>query len=1058
MKQNKRILKNQINLLLCLICFFQFTISANAQQTNRIRGQITDDTGETLIGATVLIKGTQNATITDINGNYSLNYADKNAVLVITYLGFKPYETAINGQTVINITMNSNDNMLEEVVVSVAYGTQKKVTLTGAISVVSGDDLIKMPVANVANMLSGSMPGISTISYSGQPGADNPEVFIRGMSTFNKDASAPLYLIDGVERDFFQLDPNEIESISILKDASVTAVYGVRGANGVILVTTKRGTEGRAKISGSFSYGIQQATRLLDFANSYEYALYKDEANFNDYGTYLFQQGASVADDLANPNSPLYQIKNHTNPLIYSDTDWMKMILNQSAPQTISNVNVSGGTNKVRYFTSVGLLTQDGLFKNFDADYNGNFYYHRYNYRTNLDVDFTSTSTLSLNLGGRLEEKNRPRSAEDQDQLFRRINWSNPLAGLGVVDGKWIKANSLYNRVGGSDGLQPYYGMGFSYAVENVLNLDLAYTQDLKMLTPGLKFSLKGAYNSGNTQKKERSSSIEYYVPTYKKDMGWLPDSTTNPDELVLVQNGTRGTLSYDESSSVWRNWYIEGAVNYNRTFGKHEVSGLLLANQNVKYYPAGDYPGVTNSYAGLVGRVIYNYNTTYLADFSIGYNGSENFASNRRYGIFPAGSAGWIITNEPFFPELNWLSYFKIRASYGVVGNDRGNNNSRFLYLPNTWLKENIWGNRGDHDPSYHYNFGTGGNWQQGITESLIGNPIVTWEKAYKQDYGFDFTMFNSRLSGTVDYYYENREDILYEASSSVSLGMALPQLNLGKMQNEGVELDLKWNDKIDKVQYGAKFNAAYTKNTVVYMDEVLSPYPYANKTGHSINQNFGYKVKGFYYEGMENDLKEPLANQSDYELKPGDVVYEDLNHDGKIDTDDMCALGYPNYPLLTGGLTLEAKWNNFDFSVLFTAGALTSRLLQSSFREPLDETADRALMQYQFDNRWTSPETVNANTLPRASVKSRSNNYAASELYIRDADYIRLKNFQIGYNFNAPFMKKLALKQFRLYVTGFNLFTWDKLKILDPEMYTRERSDYPVMRIINFGINATF
>jgi TonB-linked SusC/RagA family outer membrane protein len=1054
MKKFNIILRNTKYLFLCLIYSIQFTAFANeTQQTNRVRGQIKDETGETLIGATVLIKGSQTGTATDLDGNYMLNYSEKNPVLLVRYLGYKEQEVPINGRTVVNITMEPDANLLSEVeIVAIGYGTQRKVTLTGSLSSIQGDDLIKMPVANVANMLTGSMPGISSISYSGQPGADNPEIFIRGMSTFNSAASAPLYLIDGVERDFFQLDPNEIETITVLKDASVTAVYGVRGANGVILVTTKRGKEGRAKISGSFSYGIQEATRLLDFANSYEYALYKDEANFNDYGTYLFRQGATIEEDLANPNSPLYQIKNHTNPLIYSDTDWMKMILNRYAPQTISNVNVSGGTNKVRYFTSIGLLTQDGLFKNFDTTYNSNFYYHRYNYRTNLDVDFTSTSTLSLNLGGRLEERNRPVSAEDQQQLFRHIYWANPLTGPGIVDNKWIKANSLYTKVGGSDGLNPYYGKGFNYTIENVLNLDLAYNQNLKMITPGLKFNIKGAYNSGNVQETERTSSIEYYIPTYKKDMTWMEDAAINPEELVLIQKGTRGSLSYNPKSSVWRNWYAEATIDYARTFGKHNVSGLLLANQNVKYYPSL-YEGVTNSYAGVVSRIIYNYASKYLADFSIAYNGSENFASNRRYGIFPAGSIGWIFTEEPFFPKTGLLNYFKLRASYGVVGNDKGISDYRFLYLPDTWEKKSIVGNS-DVDVGYHYLFGTGNTWRQGTTESLFGNPLVTWEKAYKQDYGFDFTMFNYRLTGTIDYYYEHRKDILWTAnSSSVSMGMALPQLNLGEMQNEGVELDLKWGDKIGQVEYGVKFNAAYTKNTVVYMDEVLSPFPWANETGHSINQNFGYKVKGFYYEGMEG-----VVNQSDYELKPGDVVYEDLNNDGQINTDDMCAIGYPNYPLLTGGLTLEVKWKNFDFNVLFTGGAFTSRMLDATFREPLGETGDRALLQHQFDNRWTSPETVDENTLPRASVLSRSNNYATSELYIRDADYIRLKNFQIGYNFNAPFMKKLALKQLRLYITGYNLLTWDKLKLLDPEMYTRDRSDYPVMRIVNFGINATF
>ncbi|MDR1153761.1 MAG: TonB-dependent receptor [Bacteroidales bacterium] len=1075
-------MKNSKFIVKTILCLILLSLSSNlfAQQTIAVSGTVTDETGETLIGASVLVKGTRNGTVTDIDGKYQLT-CPPNAVLRVSYISYEEKEISIDGHSVVNIQLTSNSHQLSEVVVSVAYGTQKKVTLTGAVSVVGGDDLIKMPVANVANMLSGTMPGISTISYSGQPGADNPEIFIRGVSTFNSDASQPLFLIDGVERDFFQLDPNEIESITILKDASVTAVYGIRGANGVILVTTKRGVEGRAKISASVSYGVQQATRLLDFANAYEYALYQDEMNYNDYGTYLYRKGASVADDLADSSTPLFQIKNHTNPYIYSDTDWMDMLLVDLAPQTISNVNVSGGTKKVRYFTSVGLLTQDGIFKNFDTSYNGNFYYNRYNYRTNLDVDFTETSTLLLNLGGRLEVRNQPKSSEDQNQLWRKIYWATPLSGPGIVNGKWIKANSLYVPSVAADALSEYYGRGFTNTTENVLNLDLAFKQDLKMLTPGLKFNIKGAYNSGNVYKVARNSSIESYMPTKLSDLSeWLDPATVPADEIiylngepgVLVQDGTRGSLSYsndnDDDNRRWRNWYVEASLSYARTFDKkHDVSAVLVANQNVKFYPSGDYKGTPNCYQGLVGRGTYNYKSRYLADISLGYNGSENFAPGLRFGYFPAGSIGWIISEEDFFKATDAVPFLKLRASYGIVGNDRVSSSDRFLYLPSTWERQSGSQNRGDL-AGYAYNFGTGSYMAPGASELLLANPIVTWEKAYKQDYGVDFTLLDNKFSGTVDYYYENREDILWTAENASALnGMSLPKLNLGKMRNSGVEFDLKWSDKINSdLIYAVKFNAAYTKNVIVYKDEVLSEYPWANETGHSRDQNFGYEVLGYYdardgsvwWDGKKVDDGSSIADQSGFALQSGDVVYKDLNNDGTIDYNDVTALGYPNYPLLNGGLTLEVKWKGFDFSVLFTGAALTSRLLTSTYRRPTDETGGRALMQFQYDNRWTSSETTNENTLPRASQLSGSNNYAASSLFIRDASYLRLKNFQIGYNFSGKWMKTLGLKQFRVYSTGYNIFTWSKLKVLDPEMYTRERSDYPVMRIINFGINATF
>ncbi|MDR0547552.1 MAG: SusC/RagA family TonB-linked outer membrane protein, partial [Dysgonamonadaceae bacterium] len=563
-------------------------------------------------------------------------------------------------------------------------------------------------------------------------------------------------------------------------------------------------------------------------------------------------------------------------------------------------------------------------------------------------------------------------------------------------------------------------------------------------------------------------------------DMSWLDPATVPSDEIVyldgepgvLVQQGARGSLSYSndnyDNNRRWRNWYVEASLSYAHKFDqKHDVNAVIVANQNVKYYPAGSYLGVTNCYQGIVGRGIYNYDSRYLADVSLGYNGSENFAQGLRFGLFPAGSIGWIISEEDFFKAKNTIPFLKVRASYGIVGNDRVSSSDRFLYLDSTWERKSRSVNRGDL-AGYDYNFGTDNTIFPGVSELLLANPIVTWEKAYKQDYGVDFTLLENKFSGTIDYYYENRENILWTSDNASALnGMSLPKLNLGKMRNSGVELDFKWNDKINKDwNYAVKFNAAYTKNVIVYQDEVLSEYPRANQTGHSRDQNFGYEVLGFYDErdgsvwwnGKKVDDGSSIVDQSGYALKSGDVVYKDLNHDGEINYNDLTALGYPNYPLLNGGLTFELRWKGIDLSILFTGATLTSRLLSSTYRRPTDETSNRALMQFQYDNRWTSSESTTENTLPRASQTSASNNYQASSLFIRDASYLRLKNFQIGYNFSGKWMKTLGLKQFRVYSTGYNIFTWDKIKVLDPEMYTRERSDYPVMRIINFGINVTF
>ena len=1014
--------------LLC-ICSFTATFGQNAT----VSGVVKDDTGEPVIGAGVLVKGTTSGTITDVEGHFSFRADDLKGTLVVSFVGMETQEIPMKGKSVFNIVLKTSNTLLDEVQV-VAYGAQKKVTLTGSISSINTDELLKVPTASIGNMLSGVLSGVSSVQSSGQPGGDDPDVFIRGISTLNTMNAKPLYLVDGVERSFFQIDPNEVESITILKDASSTAVFGVRGANGVIIVTTKRGKEGKAKINASFSYGIQAPTRMPEFVNSYEYATFMNEAYTNDGKDPKFTPEAVEA------------FRTHSNPIIYPDTDWMDMLFKSSAPQTQGNVNISGGTERVRYFVSMGMLNQKGFFKNHDTRYDANFNFNRYNYRANLDVDFTKTTLVTVNMGGRVEKRNSPRSGDNMNELFRRIYWATPFSGPGIVDGKWIKGNSQYLPVGLSDGLGNIYGRGYSAKTTNVINLDLALSQKLDFVTKGLQFKIKFAYNSGYDHVKERATSIESYQPWYRKDVTWMEHPAgSDPNEVVYIQDGEAGLIGYGESFGKSRDWYAEASFDWKRDFDLHHLSALVLYNQSKAYYPDSDYPGIPRGYVGLVDRVTYDYDNKYLIEGNVGYNGSENFAPGNRYGLFPAVSGGWVLTQEEFLKDNSVVDFLKIRASYGVVGNDRyhpyGNNfMDRFLYLPNSYF---IGGG---------YQFGTGTSWTPGAYEKSFGNSGLSWEKSAKQNYGIDFSLFGQKLSGSIDYFYERREDILAKASTDPIIhAMSLPVLNLGIVSNKGVELNLKWNHKLEKLRYWANLNVSYAKNKIVYQDEVPSEYEYTLKTGHPVGQPFGLKVRGFYYEGMEN-----IADHS-YVLKEGDVVYEDLNNDGKIDDNDKTALGYPSYPLLNAGLTLGFEYKGFDFSMLWVGATKTSRVLQETFRRPLGDTNDRSLMLHQFEDRWT-PETAATAKLPRATIDGVKNNYRDSELWVKDASYLRLKNIEIGYNFRLPFMPKIGMEKMRVFMTGYNLLTFDKLKISDPESMSSGVPQYPVMRVINFGLNVSF
>ena len=1027
-------------------------------QNVQVQGRVLDELGEGVIGAGVVIQGTTTGTVTDLDGNFTLS-VPQGATLEFSCVGYATMQVQVTGPNLV-VTMEPDSRLIDESVV-VAYGQQKKVTITGAVTAVGGDDLLKSPVANVANALQGNLPGVSAVQASGMPGADEPVIRIRGVGSLN--SADPLVLVDGVERPFSQLDPNEIESISVLKDASATAVFGVRGANGVILVTTKRGEVGKASVTASASAAVQTIAKFIDFADSYTYGQMYNYTQITDaLPMSKWPGGVNIAD--YTPYSDLVRFKQDVMehfrlgdmPQTFPNTDWIKYIMNDTAWQEQANVNVSGGTEKVRYFVSAGFLNQDSLFKTFSENKNETFDYQRLNYRANLDIDVTKWSQISLTLGGRMQDRNTMGGGEGF--LFRYLQGATPFAGIGVDEqGRHIISDPNIVGAYDRDALSNYYDLGYENQSTNALNFDIQYKLDLGFLTEGLNFTAKASYNSEYTAQKYRQNS-------YGTGLTYV--ATIVDGQEVLRKENITWPIPYNEGKWGSRNWYAEASFNYNRRIGKHNIGGLLLYNQSKTYYPwdsdGSIYQSIPKGYVGLVGRVTYDYDTKYLLDFNIGYNGSENFAPGQRYGTFPSVSVGWIPSQEKWWePIKNTVSYLKFRASYGLVGND-STNGARFLYLPGAW--QFFQGHMGWNPQTQGANFGTNGNWLQGVRELTAGNPNVTWETATKINLGLDAGFFNDKLHAYVDFFWEDRKDILVSNASTLPAVTSLPAnyVNEGRVKNHGFEVTMNWEQKFGDFRYSISPNFAFARNQVIEMLEVKPMYDYLSRTGLPVGQPFGYDLFGFYEAGVTEQLYKDkygvdMPNQN-VELKNGDAVYVDLNEDGIVDQNDMRPMGYTDNPEITYSLNFNFQWKGLDFTMLWIGADHVSRTLRGYFRDQFGSTNTSALTQWVADNSWTedNPDAI----LPRISFTNRVHNNRDSQAWMIDSKYVRLKNVEIGYTF-TPKKSGSFFNYVRVYASGNNLLTFSDFKGNDPEAPGSGLDygvRYPMTRLFNIGAQFNF
>lgn len=1013
----------------CLVTVLLCLISVYVRAQYQVTGKVIDQSGETLIGATVREVGNvSNGTITDFNGEYAIQVTNRNAQLLVQYVGYEDAKVEVNGKQKVDVVLKTSTETLEEVVV-VGYGTQKKASVTGAITSVNQKILKQTPVANISNALVGKVTGLTAIQSSGEPGYDGATIFVRGKASFTGN-TAPLILVDGVERAFGDIDANEIESVSILKDASATAVYGVRGANGVVLVTTKRGEVGAPKVSLNYSYGVQTPTRLSEYCDSYDFLTLYEEGLKNDGKSSQYTpETIAKYRDRSNP----------TYKYLYPNVDWTEELLRDMSPQMQANVNVTGGGSLFRYFVSVGYLSQDGIYNYSDlSEYNTNAKMQRYNFRTNIDVDIRKDVKLMLNMGGIVQDQNYPgTSAYD---LFYAIKtrphnyypMTNPDGSIAEYANSEANPYALLTQT------------GYIANKSNTLNATAGVTWDMSdYVTKGLSATVRLSFDADNYRNVTRSRGYNAYQFSISET-----ETDLSKGNYTNVRTGSE-TLGYTVTANGTRYTLLEAMLNYNRSFGKHNVTGLLMYNQSSKLIDASDaINGLAFRKQGLVARVTYNYAGKYFGEFNMGYNGSENFMKGKRMGFFPAVSLSYVLSEEDFMKELSAIDLLKFRVSYGLVGND--DNGSRFLYQ-SQWTT----GWRG-------YNFGYTGNGLVlgGAGVYSTGNESVTWEKAKKLNVGLDLDLWKSALHLVVDVFHEKRTDILCDPGTIPSIiGISsLPAINAGIVENKGFEIELEHRKNFRDWGYSIKGNISYAKNKIISADEPeYSDKPWQRRTGTQIDEMYGYVAEGLFQSWDEvNNPDIPKTTASN--LQPGDIRYKDLNGDGVINDSDQCYLGKISTPDKIVGLSLAGNYKNFDFSLLFQGALGGHTWFTGAAVWPFESKA--SVLEDVIGNYWSSNNTPEQNAkvdYPRLSSDHSDNNYVNSTYWLRSSDYLRLKNVEIGYRLPKKALSFLGVDDLRIYANAVNLFTWDHMKIFDPES-PGGAINYPQMKVFNLGVHVSF
>lgn len=1016
-----------------------FTFPALAQST--IKGTVKDANGPLAETSIIEIGLTTNGTVADQNGNFSLTLKGKTRTILIKRVGYAEQQVKLEpGQELVNVILQPNQQGLEQVIV-VGYGTKKRVTNTGAVSSISADVIRNIPTGSVQNTLQGKLPGFFSVQRGGQPGKDASDFFIRGISSLNADGNKPLIIVDDIEYTYDQLaqiNVNEIESISILKDASTTAVYGIKGANGVLIVKTRRGASGVPKVNARIEYGTQSPTRVPTFLDAAQTATLVNEALINDGLQPRFTQG------------DIDLFKSGKDPYGHPNVNWYDVVFKSHASQVNGNVDISGGTDNVKYFISAGAFNQNGNLNDFTDPRNegvkNNYFYHRYNFRSNLDIQATKSLKIRLDVTGRFGQINQP--------LFYPFFGAN-VSGIMQEIYDFSIITPYAAPVLNPDGSYAYaYGpnltneptinsrlatMGYTRTSRTDFNTLLGITERLDFITKGLSFEARLAYSS--TSDITRTLQRDEVPPAYHYDPADGSYTISKHNNYTLKHFTLRaGNTLFDKRVN------LQAYLNYDRIFGSHHFSAMTLLNQNnyTAKSPFFNSLQVPEKFQGFTQKLGYDYQRKYLVDINIGYNGSDRFNSGNRYGLFPAIGAGWNLAEEKFFKDkFSYIQLFKIRASYGIVGSDAVPD-GRYLYEQFYY--------RGNG-----YSFGQTSNGVVGIYEGSLGNSNVTWEKARKKDIGLDVNMLKDKLSLTIDYFNDFRFDqLFYPGSVSAILGVGFARENLASVRNRGWDGQVRYQDNIGKLAYDITAVFSYAKNTIVYEDEAAPAYPWLARTGHPIGQPFGYTWVG-YYENQEDINKSAKPNIDPSFIKPGDLKYADLNGDGIIDESDQGPIGRPNIPNTSIGLTLGVHYKGLDVSILLQAATNYSFSLQGIGIEPF-----KSQMQPVHELRWT-PETAANAEFPRLTSNATSISSPTaypSSFWLVNAFYARMKTVEVGYQLPKSLVP-FGISNARFYFSGYNLLTWTNFSLYqqDPEVSSNTAGDaYLNQRVINIGLQVGF